>query len=214
MDDDLTVLPVPGKGRGVVARRAFRRYEVVESASVVVLSAEEWAAIEGTILGQYAFRWGDEGGQRAMALSIASFFNHSYTPNTCPKLRIDDLRIDFLAMDDIAAGDELTFNYNGRPSDNSSLWFMPAGRALVVPGLPAPPADVGRAGVGRSSSASRLEHGRGQGHRDGDDLGRDRPRHRRLRGGRCHASGGDRRPASTGACRGPGRWRPGSGTGR
>ncbi|MEA2901805.1 MAG: uncharacterized protein QOH36_1692 [Actinomycetota bacterium] len=126
MDDDLTVCPVPGKGRGVVARRAFRRYEVVESASVVVLSAEEWAAIEGTILGQYAFRWGDEGGQRAMALSTASFFNHSYTPNTCPKLRIDDLRIDFLAMDDIDAGDELTFNYNGRPSDGAPLWFMPA----------------------------------------------------------------------------------------
>src|SRR5205085_1573350 len=82
VDAELTVLPVPGKGRGVVARRAFRRYEVVESASVVVLSAEEWAAVEGTILGQYAFRWGDEGGQRALALSIASFFNHSYTPNT------------------------------------------------------------------------------------------------------------------------------------
>ncbi len=127
MDDDLTVCPVPGKGRGVVARRAFRRYEVVESASVVVLSAEEWAAVEGTILGHYAFRWGDESDDRALALSIASFFNHSYTPNTCPKLRVDDLRIDFLAIDDIASGDELTFNYNGRPSDNAPLWFVPAG---------------------------------------------------------------------------------------
>ena len=126
MDDDLTVLPVPGKGRGVVARRAFRRYEVVESASVVVLSAEEWAAVEGTVLHEYAFRWDEEGGQRAVALSIASFFNHSYAPNTCPKLRIDDLRIDFLAIDDIAVGDELTFNYNGRPSDRAALWFLPA----------------------------------------------------------------------------------------
>ena len=115
------------RGGGWWRGRAFRRYEVVDSASVVVLSAEEWAAVEGTILGQYAFRWGEDGGQRAMALSIASFFNHSYTPNTCPKLLIDDLRIDFLAMDDIAAGDELTFNYNGRPSDGSPLWFLPAG---------------------------------------------------------------------------------------
>ncbi|HEX7276419.1 MAG TPA: SET domain-containing protein-lysine N-methyltransferase [Acidimicrobiales bacterium] len=128
MEKELVVRPVEGKGRGVVAARSFRRYEVVDSASVVVLSPEDWAAIEGTVLGQYAFRWGDETvGERALALSTASFFNHSYTPNTCPKLLVDDLRIDFLAMDDIPAGDELTFNYNGRPSDGSPLWFMPTG---------------------------------------------------------------------------------------
>ncbi len=124
MDTELVVCPVEGKGRGVRATRAFVRYEVVESASVLVLSAEDWSAIEGTILGQYAFRWGDGGDERALALSIASFFNHSFTPNTCPKLRLDDLRIDFLAMDPIAEGDELTFNYNGRPSDGSPLWFV------------------------------------------------------------------------------------------
>jgi hypothetical protein len=124
VDDDLVVCPVPGKGRGVVAGRAFRRYEVVASASVVVLSAADWTAIEGTVLGQYCFRWGDGGDERAVALSPASFFNHSYSPNTCPKLLVDDLRIDFLAMDDIPAGDELTFNYNGRPSDGSELWFV------------------------------------------------------------------------------------------
>jgi len=125
MERELVVRPVAGKGRGVVAARSFRRYEVVASASVVVLSPEDWAAVEGTVLGQYAFRWGEEGGERALALSPASFFNHSYTPNTCPKLLFDDLRIDFLAMDDIAPGDELTFNYNGRPSDTSALWFRP-----------------------------------------------------------------------------------------
>ena len=122
MESELVVGPVPGKGRGVRATRPYRRYEVVASASVVVLSAEDWAAIEGTVLGQYAFRWG-EGDERALALSPASFFNHSFTPNTCPKLLLDDLRIDFLAMDEIDTGDELTFNYNGRPSDRSPLWF-------------------------------------------------------------------------------------------
>jgi uncharacterized protein len=125
MERELVVCAVEGKGRGVVAARAFKRYEVVESASVVVLSAADWTAIEDTILGQYAFRWGASGEERALALSCASFFNHSYTPNTCPKLQLDRLTIDFLAMDDIAAGEELTFNYNGRPSDDAALWFMP-----------------------------------------------------------------------------------------
>jgi hypothetical protein len=123
--DELVVRPVPGKGRGVVAGRRFVRYEVVASASVLVLTGEDWSAIEGTILGHYAFRWGDDGEERAIALSTASFFNHSYAPNTCPKLLLDDLRIDFLAIRDIDAGEELTFNYNGRPSDGSPLWFTP-----------------------------------------------------------------------------------------
>ncbi len=126
MEKELEVRPVAGKGRGVVAVRAFRRYETVDSASVVVLSPEDWAAVEGTVLEQYAFRWGDESGERALALSTASFFNHSFTPNTCPKLVFDRLRIDFLAIEDIGPGEELTFNYNGRPSDGSPLWFMPA----------------------------------------------------------------------------------------
>lgn len=123
METDLDVVPVPGKGRGVVAARRFARYEVVESASVVVLSDEDWEAIEGTTLGQYCFRWGESGEHRALALSCASFINHSFAPNTCPKLRLDELRIDFLAMRDIEVGEELTFNYNGRPGDRSPLWF-------------------------------------------------------------------------------------------
>jgi len=123
VESELVVCAVPGKGRGVVAIRPYRRYEVVASASVVVLSAADWAAIEGTVLGQYCFRWGDGGDERAVALSAASFFNHSYDPNTCPKLLLDDFRIDFLAMRDIDSGEELTFNYNGRPSDRSPLWF-------------------------------------------------------------------------------------------
>jgi len=125
VEPELVVCAVPGKGRGVVAARAYRQYEVVASASVVVLSAADWAAIEGTVLGQYCFRWGDGGDERAVALSSASFFNHSFAPNTCPKLLLDDLRIDFLAMRPITTGEELTFNYNGRPSDRSPLWFTP-----------------------------------------------------------------------------------------
>ena len=73
-----------------MAGRPFRRYEVVASAPVVVLSADDWARRRArTILRQYAFRWDEETGERALALSVASLFNHSYTPNTCPKLLID-----------------------------------------------------------------------------------------------------------------------------
>lgn len=124
MDSELVVCAVPGKGRGVIAGRPFRRYEVVVSAPVVVIESEDWARVELGILREYAFKWDEEAGERALALSVASLFNHSYDPNTCPKLLVADLRIDFLALRDIDTGEELTFNYNGRPSDRSPLWFI------------------------------------------------------------------------------------------
>ena len=123
MEPDLVVCDVRGKGRGVVAGRAFSRYEKVASAPVVVLAADDWARVEQGILREYAFKWDDDAGERALALGVASLFNHSYQPNTCPKLLTGDLRIDFIALRDIAAGEELTFNYNGRPADPSPLWF-------------------------------------------------------------------------------------------
>jgi uncharacterized protein len=123
VERDLVVCDVAGKGRGVVAGRPFARYSVVASAPVVVLAADDWARVELGILREYAFKWDEETGERAVALSVASLFNHSYEPNTCPKLLTADLRIDFLALRDIDAGEELTFNYNGRPSDRSPLWF-------------------------------------------------------------------------------------------
>ena len=123
MERELVVCDVPGKGRGVVAGRPYRRYEVVVAAPVVVLAAADWARVEQGILSQYAFKWDEETGERALALSVASLFNHSYSPNTCPKLLTADLRIDFVALRDIGVGEELTFNYNGRPSDASALWF-------------------------------------------------------------------------------------------
>jgi len=123
MEPDLIVCDVAGKGRGVVAGRPFSRYAVVASAPVVVIDKDDWARLEQGILREYCFKWDEESGDRALALSEASLFNHSYSPNTCPTLRPADLRIDFLALRDIDAGEELTFNYNGRPADASPLWF-------------------------------------------------------------------------------------------
>jgi SET domain-containing protein len=58
----------------------------------------------------------------AVALGYGSLYNHSYTPNA----RYDDespqIKI-FTAIREIAAGEEITINYNGEPSDESPVWF-------------------------------------------------------------------------------------------
>lgn len=109
----LRIVRVPGKGRGIVSTRSLARGEVLDSAPVVVIPARQWALVGQTVLSAFCFIWDDDTGSVAIALGLGSLFNHSYAPNVwCDK----DMRgrlIVFQALRDIAAGEELTINYNG-----------------------------------------------------------------------------------------------------
>ena len=119
--DLVEVRLVPQKGRGVFARRLIRKDDVIERVPVLVLPAgeveesEEWAGISG-----YCFHWGR--GTLALALGYGSLYNHSYSPNA----RYDDIgkrtKV-FTALRDIAAGEEITINYNGDPADQTLVGF-------------------------------------------------------------------------------------------
>jgi len=116
--DAIEVKRIKGKGRGVFARRLIRKGEVIERVPVIVLPAEE--VVGGTTLANYAFKWGRS--QAALALGYGSLYNHSYRPNA----RYDDVGRQakaFTALRDIAAGEEVTVNYNGEPEDRSPVWF-------------------------------------------------------------------------------------------
>lgn len=119
--DLVEVKQVRGKGRGVFARRAIGKGEVIERVPVIVLSADQAGndPREHDLSG-YCFEWGE--GTVALALGFGSLYNHSYRPNA----RYDDvgrLTKVFTALRDIAAGEEITVNYNGGPEDRSPVWF-------------------------------------------------------------------------------------------
>src|SRR5450432_3007553 len=101
------------KGRGVFAQRAFGPGELIETAPVLVIPAQEWAHIEPTILFHYTFCWGRNGEDAALAMGLGSFYNHSWRPNADYVTRLEDETIDFVALLPIAAGEEVTVNYNG-----------------------------------------------------------------------------------------------------
>ena len=118
--DSIEVKRIKGKGRGVFARRPIRKGEVIETVPVIVLSAEDYEeGVSGTVLAHYGFEWGR--GRMALALGYGSLYNHSYRPNA----RYNDVGRTkvFLALRDIAAGEEVTVNYNGDPDDLSPLGF-------------------------------------------------------------------------------------------
>ena len=116
--DSIEVKRIKGKGRGVFARRSIRKGEEIERVPVLVYSVEESEA--GTILPHYCFAWGK--GTVALALGYGSLYNHSYRPNA----RYDDVgprTKTFTALRDIAAGEEITVNYNGNPRSRAKVWF-------------------------------------------------------------------------------------------
>ncbi len=119
--DAIEVKRVRGKGRGVFARRAIRKGEVIEQVPMLVLTAEEFEnGLAGTSLANYCFAWGQ--GKAALALGYGSLYNHSYRPNA----RYDDVgprTKAFTALRDIAPGEEITVNYHGEPRSRAAMWF-------------------------------------------------------------------------------------------
>lgn len=120
----LTIREFPGKGRGVVATRPFRSGETVERAPVLVVPREEMQSLKQTRLASYYFEWGDDCHEGAIALGFGSLYNHSYEPSARYEFRECEQCLEFLALRDIAEGEEITINYNNLgPSAQRPLKF-------------------------------------------------------------------------------------------
>lgn len=112
-----------GKGRGVFALKHFAKGELIERAPVLVIPAWQRKYLDQTILYNYYFAWGENPEQEAIAMGLGSFYNHSYTPNAIYIKKLEDLVVEYIALRDIEAGEEITINYNGYPDDKSPVWF-------------------------------------------------------------------------------------------
>lgn len=112
----------PGKGRGLCARAPIAAGQLIESAPVLVLSDVDRRQVCDTVLRHYYFHWQDEDDSEtcwsaALAMGRISLCNHARPANGRFQLRHDVLRIDLFAAVDIAAGDEITIDYD------CALWF-------------------------------------------------------------------------------------------
>ena len=119
----LRVVSVPGKGRGLRAGRRFSCDEVVDAVPVLVIPGREWELAGQTVLARFAFAWDDATGSMALALGRVSLLNHSYKPNLFAQKRVASRMIDFTALRDIEAGEELTINYHGEATCKDPLGF-------------------------------------------------------------------------------------------
>ncbi|MBV9863022.1 MAG: SET domain-containing protein-lysine N-methyltransferase [Alphaproteobacteria bacterium] len=110
----------PAKGRGVFARQAIEPGSLIEAAPVIIIPDRDCAALDLTILHDYYFHWDgdpDGAGRGAVALGLVSLCNHSRRPRARVRRNLAQETLDLLALTPIAAGDEITIDYN------CPLWF-------------------------------------------------------------------------------------------
>lgn len=117
-------------GRGVFATRKIHKDELFDWAPVVRAPwpAHERPEVNTTMMSDYVYAWVDGGGPQhedvvASALGLGSMYNHSFEPNALYVRRKDENRLDYVALRDIEAGEEILINYNGNPTDRTPLWF-------------------------------------------------------------------------------------------
>lgn len=119
----LYVAEAPGKGRGIFTDMALAKDDVIERAPVVVVPAEQVELVEKTVLLDYYFWWKVDTLEIAVAFGYGSLYNHSDEPNAHYWMDYDAKTIVFYALRDIAADEEVSFNYNGNSTEKSALWF-------------------------------------------------------------------------------------------
>ncbi|MEJ8818200.1 SET domain-containing protein [Lacibacter sp. H407] len=111
------------KGRAVFTNEALEAGTLLETAPVIVMTGEERKLIDQTRLHDYIFVWGDDNDQCAMALGWISVYNHSYQSNAEYYMDFETEQMFVKTVWPIAAGEEVTINYNGTWNDETKVWF-------------------------------------------------------------------------------------------
>ncbi len=110
-------------GRGVFTTEAIAKGNTIEVCPVIPLPTQQLQWIDKTILYDYYFEWDDNEMAGALVLGYGSIYNHSRTPNARYLVDLQAGTLDVFSIKDIEAGEEITFNYNGLPDDQTPQRF-------------------------------------------------------------------------------------------
>ena len=111
------------KGRSVYSAYPIQKGDLIEVCHVIELKAFELPIIHKTTLHDYYFLWGADQNACAIALGYGSLYNHSVNGNAEYILDFENKTIDFIALVNIEAGQEITVNYHGENGDKTPLWW-------------------------------------------------------------------------------------------
>ena len=111
------------KGRAVFTSETIAEDTIVEISPVIVMTKEDRAYLDKTLLHDYIFEWGEQQDQCCMALGLIPIYNHSYTSNCEYYMDFEEQMILIKTVRKVDAGEELTINYNRDWNDDKRVWF-------------------------------------------------------------------------------------------
>ncbi len=123
MHPAVQVRAAKGRGRGVFTKEALAPKTVVELAPVIVMDGAARVLLDKTLLHDYIFEWGEKADACAVALGLASMYNHRYQSNCEYEMQFKKHTITVRTVRAIAAGEELFINYNGDWNNEKPVWF-------------------------------------------------------------------------------------------
>jgi uncharacterized protein len=117
---------MPDAGRGVFARIAITKGELIETCPVIPIPQHDVAALSQSILLTFFYFFGKDKERMVVALGFGSIYNHTYAPNATYKEHEREQTIDFIALKDIKKDEEITVNYVQEKKEKHPLWFAMA----------------------------------------------------------------------------------------
>lgn len=117
----LYILDSEKKGRGIYTSIDISIGDVIETAPVIICDSVDTKLIHKTSLHDYYFTWAEK--ECAIALGYGSLYNHSEDPNTEFILDYENMCIDFEAIKEIKAGEEITISYHSDEETDFKIWF-------------------------------------------------------------------------------------------
>ena len=123
LEDKVQVRTSAVAGRGLFATEPIAADTLVMEAPLLLIPAEQRAALQATLVDDYVYEW-DETGTAALVLGVSSMCNHDDDPNAFLWLVPDGLIAQLFALRDIPAGEEITVSYRAEEgSEDAPLWF-------------------------------------------------------------------------------------------
>lgn len=128
-DSLLMMLPVlfiasaSQRGRGVFTSEDLAAGQLIECSPVIVLSAQDRALLDKTLLHDYIFEWDPQHGQSCMALGYVPIYNHGCPSNCEYEMDFAAQQITIRTVRAIQKGEELLINYHGDFDNPQPVWF-------------------------------------------------------------------------------------------
>jgi hypothetical protein len=128
---NLLVRVVPGKGRCVFAARDIRKGSLVLADPVIFVPGDESDHTDRTAVGRYVFQWNEED-DLCVVLGLGSLINHGLPENVSLVSNYAQMTMEFYALADIKAGDELVYDYGHEADELTTYYGIPTDEMPAV----------------------------------------------------------------------------------